>query len=324
VAQELDVKLVEIGLHDPEAGVGKVKGFDLHVGSAAKLVGKKVRVRVTAVMDGVAYAEQVSAAGESELPITAEAEAERPTRAPRRTGSTKVIEEPEGEDGEETPAAEEPASRKPARTRTTAKSKAKHKEADASGTTIEPGPDVEGEPTPKSPRKRKRKPTEPQVVAPIEDEAAESVAEEPPTESMEDEEPASKKRTRRGSRGGRGRKRKTAMADEPETPSELAVTPDIQSGDEKDEPSAPVIHVPDRDLGEEGPEPSTNGADPVPPKKRTRRGSRGGRHRKRKPAAAVAAGTPGDEAAGVDGQPASGDWQYTPMSEWGSLDERPD
>ena len=87
VGQELELKLGELGLHDPSAGVGKVNGYDISVGGAAKLVGKKVRVRVTAVMDGIGYAERVGADAESELPITAEGEAERPTRARRRTKS---------------------------------------------------------------------------------------------------------------------------------------------------------------------------------------------------------------------------------------------
>ncbi|HZC75429.1 MAG TPA: hypothetical protein VE220_05600, partial [Gaiellaceae bacterium] len=56
------------------------------------------------------------------------------------------------------------------------------------------------------------------------------------------------------------------------------------------------------------------------PKKKTRRGSRGGKNRKKKPAAAAQNGaeaTAGAEAAS-DGEPASenGDFEYVPMSEW--------
>ena len=43
------MKLGEVGLHDPHAGVGKVDDIDIVVGDAAKLVGKKVKVRITAV-----------------------------------------------------------------------------------------------------------------------------------------------------------------------------------------------------------------------------------------------------------------------------------
>ena len=38
------VKLGEVGLYDPQAGVGKVKGLNIVVADAAKLVGKKVRL----------------------------------------------------------------------------------------------------------------------------------------------------------------------------------------------------------------------------------------------------------------------------------------
>src|SRR5262249_6657438 len=89
VGQELELKLGELGLHDQNAGVGKVGGYDVAVGGAAKLVGKKVRVRVTAVMDGIGYAERVGA-DEADRPITAEAEAERPTRARRSTKSQEI------------------------------------------------------------------------------------------------------------------------------------------------------------------------------------------------------------------------------------------
>ncbi|HSE81183.1 MAG TPA: Rne/Rng family ribonuclease [Gaiellaceae bacterium] len=76
-----------------------------------------------------------------------------------------------------------------------------------------------------------------------------------------------KKKTRRGSRGGRGRKKKTAVvaADGP------------APADAEPEPVEAVA---------EAPEPSPNGDEPVQekPKKKTRRGSRGGRRRKKKTA----------------------------------------
>ena len=40
------LKLVEVGLYDPSAGVGKVDGWNVVVAGAAKLVGKKVSVTV--------------------------------------------------------------------------------------------------------------------------------------------------------------------------------------------------------------------------------------------------------------------------------------
>src|SRR4029077_12891999 len=87
--EELELKLGEVGLHDPQAGVGKVKGLNVVVADAAKLVGKKVRIRITAVMEGVAYGEQLDRVLE-EGPITAESEAEKPTRAPRKAAEPKA------------------------------------------------------------------------------------------------------------------------------------------------------------------------------------------------------------------------------------------
>jgi len=43
---QLEVKLVEVGLHDPAAAVGKLDGYDVCVAGAAGLVGKKVKVRI--------------------------------------------------------------------------------------------------------------------------------------------------------------------------------------------------------------------------------------------------------------------------------------
>ena len=60
VGQEIDLKLGEVGLHDSHAGVGKVEDVDVVVGGAAKLVGKKVKVRITALAEGMAWAELLS------------------------------------------------------------------------------------------------------------------------------------------------------------------------------------------------------------------------------------------------------------------------
>src|SRR5205807_4483520 len=81
---EVRVELGELGLHDVNAGVGKLDGYDVCVADAAKLVGKKVKVRIERVLDGVAYATLVAAGASAEGPITAEQEAERPTRAPKK------------------------------------------------------------------------------------------------------------------------------------------------------------------------------------------------------------------------------------------------
>ena len=61
----VDLKLVEVGLYDPSAGVGKLDGLDVVVAGSAKLVGKKVSVVVGRILDGVAFA---SPAGDAETP----------------------------------------------------------------------------------------------------------------------------------------------------------------------------------------------------------------------------------------------------------------
>ena len=81
--EEVEVKLGELGLYDARAGVGKVKGFEVIVTEAAKLVGKKVNVRIAAVMEGAAFAVLADPGAQVDQPITAEAEAERPTRSRR-------------------------------------------------------------------------------------------------------------------------------------------------------------------------------------------------------------------------------------------------
>jgi len=80
---ELMLELGEVDRHDGSAAVGKVDGFDVCVGDAASLVGKRVKVKVERVFGGVAYATLVRKAGKKAVePLTAEAEAEKPTRKP--------------------------------------------------------------------------------------------------------------------------------------------------------------------------------------------------------------------------------------------------
>jgi ribonuclease G len=235
---ELDVKLVEVGLYDATSATGTANGMTISVGDAAGMVGKKVKVRVARVLDGVAYAALVSAKP-AEEPITAEGEAEKPTRAPR---------------------AKKTADEQP--------------EAEAEVEAEEPAPDEE----------------EPVVGE------AETVE-----EGVDPETPRPKKRTRRGSRGGRGRKKKPAAAT---TNGDAPAAEEPEPAAERDG-KGPKIHVPPPDLGREvEPEPvaaeaegsgdetpSEDGAAPKP-RKRTRRGSRGGRNRRKKtPAAASAEGS---------------------------------
>jgi ribonuclease G len=289
----LQVKLVEVGLYDSTAGVAKLDGYDIVVSGGAKLVGKKVQATVGRVLDGLAFA-VVADSGTVPSPITFEAEAEKPTRAPsRKAGEAK--EEPEAD--------ARPAAKRRARSTGARKPAAKAKPKAAAAVEA-----VEDEPT------------EAEEVAAVGTDA------EP---AAQDGQPK-KKRTRRGTRGGRGRK-KPAVATA-EDPSEALA---------EDPPRAtPRIHVPApepaiaADAEEVASEPEETelpveeeiaATDGQAPKKRTRRGSRGGRKRK-KPAAAAADGTPGeveDDAATAtpiavvaDPEPETESPEYVPMSEW--------
>jgi ribonuclease G len=272
----VELKLVEVGLHDPTAGVGKVDGYEVVVAGAAKLVGKKVTATIGSVLEGAAYATLADDAVAVETPITFEAEAEKPTRAPRGKKDVAVLDAPEEVTAPEADDAIEP-------------------EAEA----VEVATGDVGE-----------------------------VAE---AETAPDGTPK-KKRTRRGTRGGRSRKKPaatTAEATDDATESTAA--------DDNGRPTTPRIHVPPADLAAAPPAaveaPAADesadaiaevaegapaaGADGQPKRKRSRRGSRGGKKR-RKPAAANGSEDVGSadtesavEVAGEDEAP-----EYVPMSEW--------
>ncbi len=338
---EIQIELVEVDRHDASAASGKVDGFEICVGEAAELVGKKVKVRVERVLDGIGYATLIRRAGRQvPEPLTAEAEAEKPTR--------KVPARKAAEAGSEEAGAE---------------------------TVVEPDESEESDGL------------EIEDVVEIVIDLEEVDADEPELELAEDEdddvaegEPEAvagdgtaappKKKTRRGSRGGRNRKKKPAGA---VAGAEAEAAEPQADGDEpaevaeplaKPAPRAPrartvTIHVPGDDLGrdpddESDGEVSADGAEPgadgaPPKKKRTRRGSRGGRKRT-KPAGATANGVEAGEADHADDElePAveavevvvdveappepepvaaetNGDapeaeaqeWGYVPMSEWG-------
>ena len=85
---------------------------------------------------------------------------------------------------------------------------------------------------------------------------------------------------------------------------------------------APVIHLPERNLGRNGDDAEGQddaaGGEGGAQKRSTRRGSRGGRNR-RKPAGATATETDAPTEAATEvvatAEP-EGEWTYTPMSEW--------
>jgi ribonuclease G len=284
---EVMLQLVEVDRYDGAAAVGKLDGLDIVVADAASLVGKRVKVRVERVLDGRAYAVAIRKAKVAPEPLTAEGEAEKPTRKPpARKGAgaaaTEIAEPAEAETpaDAETPGAEPQVSEPGAETE------------------LEDSPEVEAKPKPK-------------------------------------------KKTRRGSRGGRNRKKTPAA--------EAAAAAGIEAGPSGDSPEAAravTIHIPGDELGRKGkaeateepasePEPEaavepttaeageapTGEAEEVPkPKKKTRRGSRGGRNRKKKPAVASQNGA--EAAAGAGEAPEAqessenGDFEYVPMSEW--------
>jgi ribonuclease G len=194
---KVSVQLVEVGLHDSEAGVGKVEGFDVYVAGAAKMVGKKVNVQIERVLDGVAYAAAVGKATDVEEPITAEGEAEKPTRkAPAKKGETEaeVVEVAAAEE-DEAPDEEAPKPKKKTRRGSRGgRGRKKATTAAAAGNGSAPAPVAKIH-----------------VPDPDLGEAEEAAAVEEPSEDGI-EAPKPKKKTRRGTRGGRGRKRKTATA----------------------------------------------------------------------------------------------------------------
>ncbi|HEX5448950.1 MAG TPA: Rne/Rng family ribonuclease [Gaiellaceae bacterium] len=218
----VDVKLGEVGLHDPEAGAGKVDGIEVVVGGAGKLVGKKVRARVAAVAEGVAWAELLDEVDKAEAPLTAEAEAERPTRAPRKTAAAKdeavpdTADDEEEEDAEsiEAPEVEGPgveggaadAAAKKKRTRRGSRGGRNRKKKTAAAA----APSANG--------------SEPEAEeAPAEEESTAPVI-HMPERPAEDGEAAvtPRRKTRRGSRGGRNRKKKTAATAATGTETETA------------------------------------------------------------------------------------------------------
>ncbi len=314
---EVELKLVEIDLHDATSAVGKLDGHDVVVAGAARLVGKKATVRIGLVLDGRAFATLVAAAPVS-APITFESEAEKPTRAPaRRKADEPAIEQVDVEAPERGDAAAEGEA---------AEEEAVEVEADAEA----PEEGAAEAPKKRSRRgsrggKRRRKPAGTSAEAAAED-AEHDVAEPEaaaPSEEPEPEAPAAPP--------ARPRRRKprihvpddgtgvtasaTAEATEP-----AAVDGAVSEPQPEEEPL---------DAGADTEQQA--GGDGAAPRKRTRRGSRGGRNRKKKPAAVNGDGAaPETSADGPEGEPAEavvavpapeapeaeGDAGYVPMSEW--------
>jgi ribonuclease G len=248
---EVELKLVEVDLHDGAAAVGKVDGFDVVVADAAKLVGKKRKVLIGRVLEGRAYASLVDA-DDGAMPITFESEAEKPTRAPTRRKTAEAPVDPtetpselpeavadEGElevaEAEHEAATEEKASEARKRTRRGSRGGRRRRKSPSAAAPAEPSadeepeavaepePDTAADQAPAVPRRRRA----PKIHVPGDDVAAdaatadgdrvestEEAAGDAPIEAAvepsEDGAAPARKRTRRGSRGGRNRRRKTA------------------------------------------------------------------------------------------------------------------
>jgi len=218
---ELQLELVEVDRHDASAAVGKVEGMDICVGDAAELVGKRVKVRVERVLDGIAYGTLVRRTAKAPEPLTAEAEAEKPTRKPpvRKGAATEAVEDiDEGEEVEEVEEIEEPVA-----------------EVEAVSDTEETPATSAKKKTRRGSRggKNRRKKPAPATVA---DDAPPATTIHIPAEDLGSGNGATpvKKKTRRGSRGGKNRRKRTAAA-ATAAPSENGAEPEPQAEPAKDE-----------------------------------------------------------------------------------------
>jgi ribonuclease G len=208
---EVSLKLVEVGLHDPSAAIGRHDGLAVSVANAASLVGRKAKVRVERVLDGTAYATLVGAP-EKATAITAESEAEKPTRRPpaRKKAAEKVTvpeelsAEEKGEPAEEQEGEPTAAAPKKRTRRGTRGGRRRKKPAAAAPTGNGDQPTPAAAPRIHVPDRDLGEEAEP-----AEEEPAEAVSADA---SVDGDAPAAprRKKTRRGSRGGRRRRKSPA------------------------------------------------------------------------------------------------------------------
>jgi len=198
------------------AGVGTLDGLAVCVGGGAPLVGKKAKVRIERVLNGTAYATLVGGPKQPESPITAEDEAEKPTRKPPARKKA-----PEAEKAVEAAEPTEPA-------------EAKEAEPAAEDTAEAEKPKKKTRRGSRGGRRRRKKPAAAATTAASDGEGPKihlpdpelgraeepEQAPEPEVAASEDgaEPPKPKKKTRRGSRGGRRRRKSGAKT--ASTPSE--------------------------------------------------------------------------------------------------------
>jgi predicted RNA-binding protein with TRAM domain len=230
---ELMVELVEIDRHDGAAAVAKVDGIDVCVGEAAELVGKKVKVKVERVFEGIAYASLVRRATKKPVePLTAEGEAEKPTRKPpaRKPDAAAEVDVDDAVEDETEDAAEDeiedeveaeaeveegveeaPAAAGAAATTAAAKKKTRRgtrggknrkKKPAAAATDAPPGDAPQAEEAEKAPQAEKTV----TIHLPPDD------LDDEPSENGDTPATPARKRTRRGSRGGKNRRKREAAA----------------------------------------------------------------------------------------------------------------
>jgi ribonuclease G len=336
----LELLIEETHKHHPEDAIGRLDGYVVAVDGAAGKIGERVRVRVARATKTVAFATLLDAAARAEAPVEVgvltdedEPEPAKPAparRAPRRTPSRtpsrkkpaegpaagEPLGEPEPAGAEAAPSGEAPKKKAPRGTRG-GRGRGKPAAAVAPegagpvGVDLAPpaeevaaaGEEGSGEPSEaeKKPKKKTRRGTRGgrgrgKAVAAVAPKGAEPVGVDlaPPSEEVAAAveegggEPAEarekpKKKTRRGTRGGRGRGKPAAgsreiLARAGTHPDEGAVGP-VES-----DAVGAALGLP----AEPGAAAEENGAGPggpgEKPKKKTRRGTRGGRGR-RKPAA---------------------------------------
>jgi len=270
---EVELMLVEVGLYDSQAAVGKVGDYEVNVPDMASLVGKKVKVRIERALSGGAYGGPVEPEGEGYQPLTAESMAERPTRAPAKKAAAKSAAEPVSEPAAEPvsePAAE-PAVEQAAEETEVPLTGTKPKEP-STEPVVEPGGENAAAEGPQKPKKRTRRGSrggrrrhKPSQAGASGAAAAQNTAEASATSAASEKAepvPAAKPRPRQPAVNPRPRPAASAKSEQSGAPASETV-------------AAPAAGEP----GQSAP----SGAEPPKPKKRTRRGSRGGR-RHRKPA----------------------------------------
>ena len=262
--QTLEVKLVEVGRFDVGAGMAKVDGgYLICVAGAAKLVGKKVNVRIARVLDGTAYALLADAApAATSAPITAEAQAEKPTRASRAKKP-----EPEPERSSPRRRREKSSPRRKRTRRSLLPRRRRSRRPVVARAAVGGGRRSRPSRPTRALKCRTRRPRRPS----------------PRQKCLT---PRRMRRRRRRRVAARG----VAAAARSRLPPRPRRTARASRSPETAEPRRPTIHVPQAEA------PSTNGDEPgaAPARKRTRRGSRGGR-RHRKPATAAADQQSSDE-----------------------------